>query len=842
MTSLLQDLRFGFRLLRRHPGFAFVAVLVLSVGIGVNTAAFSLVNALALKPRAGNIDDELVGVYNRHRERPGEFNAFSWREYTRLRERDDLFRSLSAHGFGLVGLKEGTVTRRVFADIVTANYFETFGVTVPLGRAFTAEEERAGANIPVVVLSHAAWQRMGGTPDILGRQVDINLRKFTVVGVAPKGFGGSMVMVAPDLYVPTGVYELMAFDNRNAGRQVSLSDPELRELILVARLPPGVTMDGLVAPLANASVQVAAGDPEAAGYELHLAPLSRLAVSTSPQSDEELTGISTALLALASAVLLIASFNLANMLLARGQTRRKELAIRLAIGGGRGRLVRQLLTESLLLAGIGGVGGVLLSWWATRWIFTALPSSLPITLSFDPTPDSRVLAAVGLFSMAAAVLFGLGPAWKLARTNALPELKDQAGELAPGRRMRLRWLTTRDTLVMGQLALTFVMLTVSGLFVRGAIEAAGSDPGFSLERGIMANIDTSMASYDVDRSRAYYRDALAALRSVPGVEAAGFASHMPFGEFQNSRNVQLPGAPIERDGSGTADGLVGATTVSISAGYFDAMGIPILRGSDFTDVEALSPTGEPLAIIDEILARELFGDANPVGQSVQTSFESGPVRLRVVAVVGSVRPDLFSTGPEAFIYFPFGQVFHSNLYLHARTAAVSAEAEAAMLPAVARALGALDADLPVVSLETRPMFRERNLLLAIVRTGALLFAMFGTCALFLAAVGVYGVKSYLVSRRTREIGIRMAVGAEPRDVVRLVLREGLVLVSVGLVAGVGLSLITGGLVRGMLFQGRALDLPVIVVAAATLLGSVLLASWVPARRATRVAPATALRT
>ncbi len=840
MTSLLQDLRFGFRLLRRQPGFALIAVLVLSVGIGVNTAAFSLVNALALKPRPGRVDNELVGVYNRHREQPDDYNAFSWAEYRALRDRGDLFRSVAAHGFGLVGLKEGTLTRRVFADIVTANYFETFGVPPSLGRTFTAEEEQAGADIPVVVLSHGAWQRMGGTPDVLGREIEMNLRKFTVVGVAPRGFGGSMVMVTPEIYVPTGVYEAMAFDNRNAGRRVSLSDPALQELILVARLPEGATMTSLEGPLANASVQLAGVTPASADYELELAPLSRIAVSTRPQEDDELTGLSAALLILASIVLLIASFNLANMLLSRGQARRKELAIRLAIGGSRRRLVRQLLTESVLLAVIGGVGGVLLSWWATGFIFSALPAMMPITISFDPAPDARVLAAVTLFSMVAAALFGLGPAWKLARTDAVPELKDQAGEHAPGRTW-LRWLTTRDSLVMAQLALTFVMLTAAGLFVRGAVEAAGSDPGFTLDRGIMANVDTSMADYDVERSRAYYRDALAALRAVPGVEAAGFASHMPFGEFQSTRNVQLPGAPIERNEPGAADRLVDATTASISAGYFDAMGIAVIAGRDFTDVEAQATGGEPIVVIDELLAQRLFGEANPIGQQVQTSSESGPVRLRVVGVVGSVRPALFSTEPEPFVYFPFGQVFQNNIYLHARTAAATAEAEAVMLPAVARALAALDAELPFVSLETRPMFRERNLLLAIVRTGALLFAMFGLCALFLAAAGVYGVKSYLVSRRTREIGIRIAIGAAPRDVIRLVLREGLVLVSVGLVIGVGLSMITGGFLRAMLFQGRALDLPVIAMAAVTLLGSVLLASWVPARRATRVAPATALR-
>jgi predicted permease len=405
----------------------------------------------------------------------------------------------------------------------------------------------------------------------------------------------------------------------------------------------------------------------------------------------------------------------------------------------------------------------------------------------------------------------------------------------------MRWLTTRDALVMGQLALTFVMLTAAGLFVRGAVEAADADPGFTLDRGIIVNVDTSFANYDAARTRAWFRDAIGTLRSMPGVASAGFASHMPFGEVQTSRSVQLPGAPIRRDEPGAAENLVAATNVSISSGYFDAMGIPVLRGADFTAAQAFAEGGEPLAIIDETLAERLFGSENPVGRQVQSTLDDDPVVMRVVGVVGGVRPDLFSIAPEPFIYMPFGQRPASNIYLHARTSAPAAEAEEALLPAVGRTLGTLDPELAFVSLETRPMFRARNLVLAIFRSGAVLFAIFGAGALLLAAAGVYGVKAYLVSRRTREIGIRIALGAEPRAVVGMVIREGLALVGVGLVVGVGLSLLTGQLMRGMLFQGRALDVPVIGLAALTLMMSILFASWIPARRATRVAPTMALR-
>jgi predicted permease len=653
-----------------------------------------------------------------------------------------------------------------------------------------------------------------------------------------------MVMVTPEVWVPTGVYESVVFDARNEGAAVQLGAPGFHALIVVARLADGASIDSLGPAMDEFSRQLSDANPaDTADYALELAPLSRLSVSTRPQTDDELTGFTSVLLALAGVVLLIASFNLANMLLARGRARSREFALRAAIGGSRFRLVRQLLTENLVLSLIGGVAGLILSVLSLRLMLLQMPAMLPISLTFDPTPDVRIVGATIAFSVLAALLFGLGPAWRFARTDPMADLKDQPSDLR-GRRTWLRWLTTRDALMTGQLALAFVMLTAAGLFARGAVEAARSDPGFTLERGLIANLDTSFLDYSADQSRAFYAEAVSRVRTMPGVASAGLASHMPFGEFESQVNVQKPGAPLRREDPAAADGLVGATEVSVSRDYFQTMGIAVLAGRDFTDAEAASPGGESIAIVDETLARQLFGDANIAGQLIQTSApdDGPPPVLRVVGVVSGVRASLFDEAPRPFIYFPFGQQPRANAYLHARTTAVGTDAEAAMLPSVRSLLASVVPAPPIVSLETRPMFRERNLLLAIVRTGASIFVVFGVAALFLAAVGVYGVKSYLVAGRTREIGIRVALGAEPRDVVRMVLREGLMLVSVGLVAGAGLSILTGMGLRSVLFQGRALDLPVVAIAAVTLLAAMLLASWLPARRATRVAPTTALRT
>lgn len=841
MRALLADLRFGFRLLRRNPAFAGVAVLVLSLGIGVNTAAFSVVNTLLLKPRVGNIDGELAGVYSRHRQQGDDYRAFSWADYLALRDRHDLFRSLTAHNFGMAGLKEGAVTRRVFADVVTANYFETFGVTLPLGRTFTAAEEQPGADIPVVILSHNVWTRMGASADVLGREVEINLRPYTVVGVAPRGFGGSMVLATPELWVPTGVYESMAAVAQG-DRRAKLADPNLRELIVVARLPQGVGIDATSRALAALADQLSSADPAShRDHTLEAAPLSRIAVSTRPQVDDELVSIAGMLVSLASLVLVIAAFNLANMLLARGQARQKELAVRLAVGGSRWRIVRQLLAENLVLAAFGGVGGILLSLWATRYVLATMPPVLPIALSFDTSPDLRVLAAAVAFSVAASLLSGLGPAWSMVRADLSSALKDHAGDRG-GRRSRwLSALNTRDALVMGQVAMTFVMLTAAGLFVRGALDAAQADPGFTLDRGLMINVDTALAGYDRAKSLAYYGEAVATLRRTAGVEAAGLASHMPFGEFQTQVSVQLPGPSVGRDDPERRSRVAGATNVGISADYFAAMGIGLLRGRDFTDLEAFAAGATPVAIIDETLARRLFADRDPVGQAVQTAQDGVPTVHQVVAVVAGVRSDLFATAPEPFIYFPLAQHYASNVYLHGRTSAATADAESTLLGSAGRAVAAVDPGLPFVALETRAMFRERNLMLALLRTGAWLFAGFGAGALLLAGVGLYGVKSYLVSRRTREIGIRLALGATGRSVVGMVLREGLLLAAIGLVLGAGLSVATGTAVRSWLFQGRALDLPVIALTAVTMLTAMMLACWVPARRAINVQPASALR-
>jgi predicted permease len=553
-------------------------------------------------------------------------------------------------------------------------------------------------------------------------------------------------------------------------------------------------------------------------------------------------------------VLVVASFNLANMLLARGNSRQKEFAVRLAIGGSRTRLVRQLLAENIVLALAGGALATVAAWWSTRLLMTSLGSKFPVPLQIDTAPDVNVMVTTIGLCLLSALLFGLGPALRHARTDALPELKDQAGEMASRRRSRF---VMRNVLVMGQLALSLVTLTAAGLFIRSATESAVADPGFTFERGIMANVDPSLGGANAVATHQFYEKAIDRVRHLPGVVSASLGSQMPFSEFTETNEIQKAGAPLRRtagrsssmgtdvDAKKPVDGLIDSIATSIGADYFKTIGLELKRGREFTTAEELTASENRLAIIDETLAERLFGRANPIDQLVQWQVGRADSNQTVVArVVGVVAPShhqLLEREMWPHIFTPAGQDFRSAMYIHLKTSAPTADAESAMLPDLRRELLAVDPSLPIISLETRPMFRERNFVLWVLRAGANVFVAFGALALFMSVIGVYGVKSYVVARRTREIGIRVALGATPRNVVGMVVRDGIVTTVIGLVIGLGLSVVTGALLRNMLFGDARFDAPVILGSIVALAIAAALAAWLPARRATRVAPTLALR-
>ncbi|RPJ56164.1 MAG: FtsX-like permease family protein, partial [Acidobacteria bacterium] len=500
------------------------------------------------------------------------------------------------------------------------------------------------------------------------------------------------------------------------------------------------------------------------------------------------------LMAMAAIVLLIACLNLANMMLARATARRKEIALRLALGGSRARIVRQLLTEASLLSLVAGVLGVLVGYWGISLLVSSLLPLSPIPLTFDARPDIRVMAAALLFAALSTMLFSLGPGLKLARTDAVPELKEQAGEAPSGRRGR--WFGARNLLVATQVALSLALLTAAGLFTRGALKAGDADPGYRLEGQVLASMDASLAGYDEARGRDVYRRVLERVRAIPGVRSASIASSVAFGDFTEGSTVARVGqaaaaAKNERPPRTSAVNYV------VGAGYFETLGIPILRGRGFTPAEEQNSAAPRVAIIDEPLAKALFPGENPVGQQIRKPprDEAAPVQghgvvsgmqgddqdaMEVVGVVAGLRHDMFDKAPVSHLYLPSGRQFKSNGHIHARVDTPGPAGEAAVLQAMRREIRAVDDRLPVLALRTLSEHRDASILNWVVRAGAQLFTVFGVVAVFLAVVGLYAVKAYVVARRTREIGSRMALGSTPRSVLWLVLKEGLGLTGAGL--------------------------------------------------------------
>ena len=832
---MMQDLRFATRLLLKSPAFTAVAVLVLALGIGANSAMFSVVNAIMFRPIPTDAA-AIVGIYAKDRTRPDSFRAFSWQSYEQIRSAGGPFQSVMAHTMTMLSVTEGDVPRRAFSSLVSANYFSTLDVPLAAGRAFTPDEERPGSDLRVVVAGHQFARKSAASPsEVIGRTVRLNARNYTIVGVTPEGFGGTMALVAPEFWLPLGVYEKVASDMFREEGTNQLNDPRTRPLILVGRLKPALTPDTAQPTLAAVSSQLAAADPvENKNHDLTIARLPRLAVSTSPQTDTQTATLSALLMCMAGLVLLMSCLNLANMLLARGTARRKEIALRLALGSGRQRVIRQLLTESLLLAGAGAAAGLLLGAWSTGLLFATLSTVMPLTVTFDAAPDVRVLAATAGFAVIATVIAGLGPAWRVTKPDVLPDLKEQPAERGTGRRF-----TVRNALVVGQIAVSLALLTAAGLFMRGAFKASTADPGFPLDTGVVATLDPAMAGHSEARGRAAIKSILSRVRSIPGVHSASVASLLPFGEFREGNYVQKGGTPPAPEGQAVTG--VEATFTIVGADYFETLRLPLLRGRGFTAAEEESAGGAAVAVIDEPLSRQLLGGDDPIGQIIQ--FPSGNNQkvetFTVVGVVAGVRHDLFENAPSPHIYVPFGQNYRGSINLQVR--AETAGGAEGLIQTLRREIPAADATVPLGTVKTLEQHRDGSIQLWAVNAGARLFTVFGGVALLLAVVGIYGVRSYLVSQRTREIGIRMALGATSSNVLWLVVRESLTLTMTGIAIGLLLAWGVGVAVSGLLYQVGAIDPLVFGSAPIVLALAALAASYLPARRATRVTPVSALR-
>ena len=841
-----RDVRYGVRSLARSPAFTAVAVIVLAVGIGANAAAFSLVNVL-LRPVLVENADDLVAIYGLNA-RPGEQSGPSgvaYPEYADLRDLTRAFSDLAAFTLHTVGLADGNVTRRVRADFVSANFFRTLGVPVARGREFTIAEETS-RDAAVAIVSHTFWVRHGRDPGMLGSVLQVNGESVAVIGIAAEGFTGHNP-VSPELWLPLGLVERFG-ERVVTGATPRLDDRENRRLIstLLGRIDDGVSRADVEADLTVLAERLHAQYPPADGSRQSYlaAPLPRFSIGNSPDSADEgvfFTVFATMLTGLSGVVLLIGCINLANMFLARGEGRRTEIAIRQALGGGRLRLVRQFLVEGLLLALAGGATGLLAAYWAVTGLLSSLPTTVTIGAlqpeTLDVRPGAFVLTATLVSCVVATLLFSLGPAWKISGEVAATLKESAGGQIGAARGRARGLLAPRNVLIVTQVALSLALLTAGGLFLRSVVEAGRATPGFDLEPLALAELDASLIGYDEPRSRDVLRQALERTRSLPGVESASLASMVPFGVRTWDREVQAVGSDAPAD----------AYYYVVADDYFRTLDLPVLAGRAFTAAETTFAGSNPVAIIDEPLAQQLFGGVDPaLGRFVEFPARAPDtaVSMEVVGVVPGTRHGMTDSESVAHIYVPYGQApfaegFGTTVHLQVR-AARSLD-PATLLEPLRNELRSVDLALPLLSLQTMVEHRDNGLFMWAVRAGGRIFSMLGALALFLAVVGAYGVKAFLVTRRTREIGVRMALGATRGDVMRQMLRESVGLMVAGLVLGLLLSAVVARLLSALLYGVSPIDPLVLTVSATVLAAALLLAAYLPTRRATRIDPTTALR-
>ncbi len=860
---MFNDFRFAFRQLWKTPGFTLAAVTVLAFGIGANTAIFSLLDTLLFEPPIFTRPHEIVQVFSQDTKEPTNFRRFSYPTYTDIRAQNTVFAGVMAHNLSIVGIGDKGNTRRTFTDMVSANYFSVLGVQPMQGREFLPDEEKPGSNAAVAVVSYSYWKKQTLNPALLGSKITINGRPFTIVGIMPEGFTGTMQVFAPEVWVPLGVHDQLVNDFQTEKR-TTIADRTGRQLLLIARLKPGLTAATAAPALKALAANLERTFPvEQKNQTLVTAPLSRFATSTSPHDDSEVKALAPLLMGMAGVVLLVACLNLANMLLARGTARRKEIAIRLAVGASRGRIVRQLLCEGFALAFIGSIGGLLLGLWSSDLLVASLRSRMPVDMVWKGGPNVSILIATLGFCLLGTLGFALGPALKLSRSTVVGDLKEQAGEDV----VRRRWkFLPRNPLVVIQIAFSLALLTTAALFVRGAGKAARVDTGLETSRNVLLELDASLAGYDQTRAQNLYRTLEERLAALPGVEHASISSTVPFGMVSLSKAVQRAGvnpAPDSKPAT-AAEGLAfGARWNSVGADYFSTVGLRLLRGRPFNASEAKQGSVAKVAIIDDVLAKKLWPGGDALGQEIQFAADDAPQakgdgevsvgahhggpgeakqRVEVVGIVPYTRENLFEKNPTGALYLPFAGGFQSNVFFHIKFAPNVESDPVATADLIRKTVWAVDPAMPILSVRTFAQHLEANLMLWIVRAGAALFSIFGVTALGLAFIGVYGVKAYAVARRTREIGIRMALGAQRGTVQWMFLREGLAVFIGGLVLGLLLALGAGKIVGNILFQVSAIDPFAFTIAPIVLAVAALLATWLPTRRALRISPLAALRT
>jgi predicted permease len=806
METLLKDVRYALRMVRKDPGFTVIAVLTLGLGIGANSTVFSWMNATLLNPLPGVLDSsEFVSITR------GRAGSHSYPDLVDLRDRSRTLAGLTCFALGSVSLTGNGKPEQVWATLATANYFDLLGVKPVRGRGFLPAEDRLRIGAPVAVISYRLWQnRFGGDPSAVGQTIHINTHSYTIVGIAPRIFQGSYTGLRTDIWVP-----LMMAPQLVAGGDW-LTSRGTTWLQALGRLRPGVSREQAQAELTTLFQEIARQYPDShrGTNQLTVYPLWR-APNGANAFFSQLLPI---LLGLAGVVLLLTCSNLANLVLVRSVSRRKELAIRLSLGASRRRLVRQLLIESLVLSLAGGVLALLATVWTSNSLMGLAPvSNLPVWVSVSV--DRRVLLATLVVAVVTAMLFGALPALRASGTNPIGILKDESGSVAGGgRKARLS-----AGLAVAQIALSFLMLVSAGLFIRSFRAAHQFNPGFDSHSVLLGSYDLFGNGYKEADGIAFDRQVLEKVATLPGVRNASLADWVPLG-FGSSSQAFVPEGYV----AGPHE-AVDAGIAHVSPGYFATMGIPILRGRDFASQD--SAESQLVVVINEALAQRYWPGRDALGKRMKIEGKWATV----VAVARTTNYYDLNEPPQPFIYLPLYQFYSSEATIHVRTAGNPLRSAAA----VEQAIHQLNADLPFFNAATLDERIQAGSF--ILQMASVFVGVFGTLALALAAVGIYGVVAYGTEQRTHEIGIRMALGAQPVSVMRMVVGRGMRLALIGLALGVVASLGSTRLMSRLLFGVRAGD-PRTFAGVAILLALVaLMACYLPARRAMRLDPLVALR-
>jgi putative ABC transport system permease protein len=815
MESLWQDLRFGARMLLKQPGFALIVVFTLALGIGANTAIFTLLDKVLIRQLPVEEPEQLVTFVSDASGAPG---VFSYPMYADLRDRNDVLAGMVAYSQRPFSLSDGSQSERVVGEIVSGNYFAVLGLRPALGRFFLPEEDRAPGTHPVVVIGHGLWRRrFGADPAVIGKTVNLNAYRYTVVGVTPAEFTGTTRGTVNDVYVP-----IMMQAETGPGRSNALNNRNWGWLHLIGRLKPNVSRRQAQAALSLLADEPGKTPPGAKDKAKFSPNILMDGSRGHTHRIKDLALPLKLLMGVVGLVLLIACANVANLLLARASARRKEIAVRLAVGASRIRLVRQLLTESAILAALGGGAGLLVASWFAGLLLRFQQQTNFVPRALDGRLDGRALGFTLALSLLTGIVFGLAPALQASKPDFVAALKEETPGLGVGGRR----LSLRNLLVVVQVALSLVVLIGAGLCVKSLRALQAIDPGFEPAKVVTASFDLSQNGYDETRGRQFISGISERVAALPGVEAVSLASIVAF-----SDGFWISGATPEGYQPQPNERLAFDFN-AISPNYFRTLGASLVSGREFT---AQDTVDAPLVvIINEATARRYWPGQEAVGKRI---IRGRGQFFEVVGVIRNSKEKGLTADPRPAIYLPLLQnyVRDQSLTLHVRAAT---EAQT-LLTAVRREVQSLDPTLPVYNLQTLAQQKDGSLYAE--RLATVLLTLFGLLALLLAAVGIYGVLSYGVTERTREMGIRLALGARSGDLLNLVVGQGMVLVLIGLIIGVCASFALTRLIEKLLFGVSATDPLTFVVIPLLLVSVALLACWIPARRATKVDPLVALR-